>query len=132
MVTGSVLAGAVVGQVFFGGVADCCGRYVTFILTALIVFFSALAASLAQNGFLGINIYSFLTVCRFVMGVGIGGEYPLSATNTVENVDAKSSAFALAFAMGGMSVGGLLGPLVVLVMSAGMGLSNGTVWRLAL
>lgn len=132
MVTGSVLVGAVVGQVLFGGAADYCGRYVTFVLTAVIVFLSALAASLAQDGFLGINIYTFLTVCRFTMGVGIGGEYPLSATNTVENVDAQSSSFALAFAMSGMSVGALLGPVVVLVMTAGLGLSDGMVWRLAL
>jgi len=127
--TSSVLFGAFVGQVLFGSAADYCGRYITFILTALVVFISALAGAMGQDGWMGMDIYTFLTLCRFTMGLGIGGEYPLSATNTVENVSAESSGFALAFVMGGMSVGSLLGPLVVMTLSAGFGLSDSLVWR---
>ena len=39
------------------------------------------------------------------MGLGIGGEYPLAAASTVENVSVRGSSRALATVFAGMALG---------------------------
>lgn len=129
MLTSAVLSGGFFGQVCFGVAADILGRRATFVLTTLVMAVGALACSLAQPTTLGLDFYTYFTISRFVMGLGIGGDYPLSALSTVENVDAQSSGFALALVMGGMSVGSILGPCVVIFLTGPCALPQEMVWR---
>jgi len=118
MVTGSALVGAILGQLTFGAAADHLGRRVMYISTALLVCLGAVGSSLATaSGVFG-NVYCTLTFWRFVMGVGIGGEYPLAAASVAENGELKSSARKMALVFMGMGVGQLLGPIVVIVLTS--------------
>ena len=101
-VKASLIAGTVVGQapappppplrpphcgllqLFFGWAADKFGRKKMFVLTCLLVVLGSLASALVQDR-TDFGIYSQLCVCRFLLGVGIGGEYPLAATITSES-----------------------------------------------
>jgi len=79
------LVGVILGQVSFGTIADIVGRKCASITTAVFTIFGAILSSCVADtpgGFFGIAVQ--LTLCRFVLGLGIGGEYPLSATISKE------------------------------------------------
>jgi len=69
------------GMILFGWLADKIGRRKGFIATLLLVTLGAIASSAAFS-----TPYTnvFVTLCIFqaFLGIGIGGEYPLSATIT--------------------------------------------------
>ncbi|MDF3837179.1 MFS transporter [Cupriavidus basilensis] len=62
------VAGAVAGALVFGRLADRLGRKTLFLVT-LAVYMAATLATAFSTGFL------FFAVCRFLTGLGIGGEY---------------------------------------------------------
>mmetsp|Transcript_56111 Transcript_56111/g.108262 ORF Transcript_56111/g.108262 Transcript_56111/m.108262 type:complete len:498 (+) Transcript_56111:51-1544(+) len=127
--TASALMGAIIGQLSFGWLADYMGRRALFIGTVCIVCLGSLGSANA-GVWHGFSVYTILGVWRFIMGIGIGGEYPLAAANTSENVDVKSSGAALAFVFAGVAAGGLLGPLVMIWLGS-MAISPAMQWRCA-
>jgi len=132
MLTGAALVGAVFGQVGFGIIADHIGRRKIFISTAALVAFASLASAMApRNGPFGLEIYGILIFFRFLMGLGIGGEYPLAAATIAENVDSESSSKAFASVLFGMAFGLVLGPTVLMLLLA-QGIRNENTWRLCL
>lgn len=132
LLTGSTLGGAIVGQLAFGASADYIGRKCLFVSTAALVGFASLGSACASGiQPLGLSIYAVLAVWRFLMGLGIGGEYPLAAASTVENNDPSSSARSLAIAFSGMALGHLLAPGVVMLLAGPMAVSHARLWRYA-
>ncbi|CAE6442849.1 unnamed protein product [Rhizoctonia solani] len=82
----STQVGIFFGQLVFGWLADVLGRKRMYGFELMIVILGTLAqacAGEARNG-RTISIVVMLTVWRFVMGVGIGADYPLSAVITSE------------------------------------------------
>lgn len=75
--------GAVIGQVGFGWLSDLIGRRKMYGVELGIIVFATLAQSLSSSSpsmsFTGLMIF-----WRVVMGIGIGGDYPLSAVITSE------------------------------------------------
>src|SRR5580698_11123708 len=65
------LAASAVGALVFGRIADILGRKRIYGYEVLILAIGAIASALAPN-------YIFLLVCRAVLGIGIGGDYPVS------------------------------------------------------
>lgn len=155
LIVSSTLAGAVAGQLFFGIAADFIGRRVMFITTAALVICGSLLSAVVGQGYQAhdsaFSIYQQLAVCRFFLGFGIGGEYPLSATVASETeseeelagrnreettakgclwyLEHKPNSIAAVFSMQG--VGMLLSPLFVMFcISVGMSLE--ATWRFCL
>jgi MFS transporter, PHS family, inorganic phosphate transporter len=123
-VTGSAILGAFVGAFVFGRVADILGRKNVYISVAVIMVIGALASAFAPN-------LIFLIVARFVLGLGIGGDYPVSAVMMSEfsNRRDRGRLVGLVFSM--QAVGLIVGPLVGLVLlTSGMG--SGLTWRIML
>jgi PHS family inorganic phosphate transporter-like MFS transporter len=85
LVKSMAVAGAIVGQVGFGVFADLIGRKRVFIATCALVIAGALLSGLVTDAAGSFGIYSQLALWRFVLGVGVGGEYPLSAAITTES-----------------------------------------------
>jgi PHS family inorganic phosphate transporter-like MFS transporter len=125
LLTAAALGGAIAGQLTFGAVADRIGRRVTFIVTAALVAIGSLGSALST----GPNIYFVLAIWRFIMGLGIGGEYPLAAASTMENVQPEHSSMALAVTFSGMALGQILAPSVVLFLSGPLELQPERLWR---
>jgi MFS family permease len=67
------LAGEVVGALLFGRLTDTLGRKKMFTLTLVVYLVGAALAGLAPN-------MTLFLICRFISGMGIGGEY--SAVNS--------------------------------------------------
>lgn len=75
--------GAVLGQLFFGWLADRIGRRKMYGIELAIIVLSTLVQSLAGPSW-AVSMTGLLIFWRVVMGVGVGGDYPLSAVITSE------------------------------------------------
>jgi PHS family inorganic phosphate transporter-like MFS transporter len=118
------LAASAVGAIVFGRIADILGRKRIYGYEVLILAIGALASAFAPN-------YWFLLICRAILGVGIGGDYPVSATIMSEYSGKKSRGrmVGLVFAMQGAGL--LVGPLLASALLAS-GLADDTIWRILL
>ncbi len=123
-VSGSAILGAFVGAVVFGRLADIVGRKKIYIVVAAIMIAGALASALAPD-------FLALTAARFVLGLGIGGDYPVSAVLMSEyaNRNDRGRLVGLVFSM--QALGLVVGPLVALgLLEAHVG--DQLTWRLLL
>lgn len=77
--------GTVAGQLGFGWLADVVGRKKIYGLELMVIIFTTLAQSLASNS-PAISMTGLLVFWRVIMGIGIGGDYPLSSIITSEYV----------------------------------------------
>src|ERR1700729_2629428 len=120
----STLLASAVGAVVFGRVADILGRKRIYGYEVLILAIGALASAFAPN-------YVFLLICRIVLGIGIGGDYPVSATIMSEysGKQDRGKMVGLVFAMQGAGL--IFGPLFASIF-LGSGVSNNLTWRLLL
>jgi MFS transporter, PHS family, inorganic phosphate transporter len=120
----ATLLASAVGAIIFGRVADILGRKRIYGYEVLILAIGAIASAFAPG-------YYFLLVCRIILGIGIGGDYPVSATIMSEYSGKKSRGrmVGLVFAMQGLGL--VVGPLVAAILLAS-GLSENIVWRILL
>ena len=118
------LIASAVGAIVFGRVADILGRKRIYGYEVLILALAALASAFAPN-------YVFLLVCRAILGIGIGGDYPVSATIMSEYAPRRSRGrmVGLVFAMQGAGL--MVGPLIASILLAS-GLSTNATWRILL
>ena len=98
------MLGAIVGQLLFGALADLMGRRIIFIVTCSLVILGALLSAFAVDSTSSFGIFSQLALWRFVLGVGVGGEYPLSAAITSESSDTENKLRNLALVCAVLSV----------------------------
>jgi MFS transporter, PHS family, inorganic phosphate transporter len=123
-VTGAAILGAFVGAFAFGRIADVLGRKNVYITVAIVMVIGALASAFAPN-------LIFLIVARFILGLGIGGDYPVSAVMMSEfsNRRDRGRLVGLVFSM--QAVGLIVGPLVGLALLES-GLGSSLTWRIML
>jgi MFS transporter, PHS family, inorganic phosphate transporter len=123
-VTGAAILGAFAGAFVFGRLADVFGRKTVYVTVAAIMIAGALASALAPS-------FIWLVLARLVLGLGIGGDYPVSAVLMSEYSNRKDRGRLVGLVFSMQALGLIVGPLVGLVLlSSGMG--DGVVWRLLL
>ncbi|KAG6041658.1 acid phosphatase pho5 [Claviceps citrina] len=76
-------AGTVVGQLGFGFLADVVGRKKMYGLELIVIIFATIGQSLT-SGSPSCDVIGLIIFWRVIMGVGIGGDYPLSSIITSE------------------------------------------------
>ncbi|KAK0302045.1 Inorganic phosphate transporter pho84 [Friedmanniomyces endolithicus] len=114
----STTAGAVIGQVIFGWLADRLGRKKMYGVELIVILIGTLGQAIAGNG-PGIPILATIFFGRVIMGIGVGGDYPLSSIITSEfaTVKWRGALMNSVFAMQGF--GNLAAALVSFVCVAG-------------
>jgi len=75
--------GTLVGQLVFGWLADIVGRKRMYGVELCIIIIATFAQALSGQAH-AVSIIGVLVVWRFIMGIGIGGDYPLSAVISSE------------------------------------------------
>jgi PHS family inorganic phosphate transporter-like MFS transporter len=107
--------GNVVGQLLFGFLGDILGRKKIYGLELIILIIGAIGTSLVGVPAYGLSFTSIIIFWRFILGVGVGGDYPVSSVLTSEFAAAKyrGAMMALVFSMQGIGV--VLGTAVSLV-----------------
>mmetsp|Transcript_28510 Transcript_28510/g.51571 ORF Transcript_28510/g.51571 Transcript_28510/m.51571 type:complete len:440 (-) Transcript_28510:7-1326(-) len=128
-----MLVGLVVGQVTFGVLADSIGRKSAAVMTSALTVIGALASAFCVNlPGSSLGLPQQLALCRGILGVGVGGEYPISATITSESAsDSQSRARLLALVISMQGFGMLLSSLLALG-ALHLGISLETLWRVLL
>jgi len=115
VIMGVVFAGAAVGMVLMGWIGDVVGRRAGMLLTLSLVVAGALASALATWGEPPL-LYGILAFSRFVLGVGVGGIYPMAAATAHEGAAAGEHAETkVGWAFWWQSLGALL-PYVVAIL----------------
>ncbi|KAH9207506.1 major facilitator superfamily domain-containing protein [Leptodontidium sp. 2 PMI_412] len=111
----ATLIGAMVGQLAFGFLADIYGRRKMYGLELYVMILAIVGIVMSSSGADGsMSIFGWLFAWRFIMGIGIGGDYPLSATITAEFAPTIHRARMLATVFYMQPVGYLLATLVTL------------------
>ncbi|GAB5590016.1 hypothetical protein Unana1_04916 [Umbelopsis nana] len=113
----SASAGTVVGQLLFGWLADRVGRKRMYGVELMIIIVATLAQALAGNG-QAVSTWGVITFWRCILGVGIGGDYPLSSVITAEfaTTNRRGAMMAAVFAMQGF--GQVSAGIVALIATA--------------
>ncbi|CAN6247640.1 unnamed protein product [Urochloa humidicola] len=116
-VNGVAFCGTLAGQLFFGWLGDKMGRKKVYGMTLMLMVICCLASGLSF-GSTPKGVMATLCFFRFWLGVGIGGDYPLSATIMSEyaNKRTRGAFIAAVFAMQGF--GNLTGGIVAIIVSA--------------
>ncbi|KAF8093103.1 hypothetical protein N665_0390s0011 [Sinapis alba] len=116
-VNGVALCGTLIGQLFFGWLGDKLGRRRVYGITLIIMIFCSLGSGISF-GNSPKGVMTTLCFFRFWLGIGIGGDYPLSATIMSEyaNKKTRGAFIAAVFAMQGFGI--LAGGIVALILSS--------------
>jgi len=98
-------AGTLLGQLLFGWMADQLGRKRMYGIELMIIIVATVGSAVCGNGY-GISLVGTIMFWRVIMGVGIGGDYPLSAIITSEFATKKrrGAMMAAVFAMQGFGI----------------------------
>jgi len=120
----TMLGAAFVGALVFGRYADVVGRKRVYWLVAAIMIAGALGSALSGSFWVLIGF-------RFLLGFGVGGDYPVSAVMVSEYANRKDRGKLVGMVFGTQALGLITGPLIALAL-LGSGASDDTVWRVLL
>lgn len=118
------LAGSVLGQVLFGFLADYVGRTRLYGIELVLVIVSTIGVATSSRGVGDLSFLGLFIWWRFVMGIGIGAEYPLSAVITSEWSSTQSRATMLSSVFLMQPIGQALAQLVGLWVLLGFNSTN--------
>ena len=108
----TMLAAAFLGALVFGRYADTVGRKRVYWLVAVIMIVGALGSALSQS-------FWMLIVFRFLLGFGVGGDYPVSAVMVSEYANRKDRGKLVGMVFGTQALGLIVGPLIALTARLG-------------
>ncbi|KAF4659165.1 hypothetical protein FOL47_007694 [Perkinsus chesapeaki] len=130
LVAAATSVGAVVGMLLFGIIGDRLGRRVAILVTGTLVAVGSIASACVQKS-TAFTLSQQLCLCRFILGIGIGGEYPLSAAMASERSSPAIRGRVIAGVFSMQGVGMIVASLVPLIfLEAGASLEVS--WRASL
>jgi len=124
LLNATMLGAAFLGALVFGRVADVIGRKRVYWVVAAIMAFAAIGSALAPS-------FWVLIAFRFLLGFGVGGDYPVSAVLMSEYANARDRGRLVGLVFSTQALGLIVGPLVALGL-LGAGTSTDLTWRLLL
>jgi MFS family permease len=124
LVTSTALLASAVGAVLFGRVADMLGRKRIYGYEVLVLSAGAIASAFSPNIW-------WLIGFRIILGVGIGGDYPVSSTIMSEFSGKKHRGMMVSLVFAMQAAGLIVGPLLAALLLV-INLDHDLVWRLLL
>jgi PHS family inorganic phosphate transporter-like MFS transporter len=121
LLNSTMLAAAFLGAFVFGRLADLVGRKRVYWMVAAIMIVGALGSALSPS-------YWVLIAFRFLLGVGVGGDYPVSAVLMSEYANRKDRGKLVGMVFSTQALGLIVGPLIALTL-LGAGASDNVAWR---
>lgn len=124
LVGSTALISAFLGALVFGTIADRVGRRFIYGVELLVLAVGALASAFSPD-------LTWLIIFRFILGIGIGGDYPVSATIISEHANMRDRGKLIGTVFAMQAAGIVLGYLCALIV-LGFGASPDLSWRILL
>jgi MFS transporter, PHS family, inorganic phosphate transporter len=124
LLNSTMLAAAFLGAFVFGRFADVLGRKRVYWIVAAIMVAGAIGSALSPS-------YWVLVGFRFLLGFGVGGDYPVSAVLMSEYANRKDRGKLVGMVFSTQALGLIVGPLIALAL-LGAGASDNVAWRVML
>ncbi len=124
LLNSTMLGAAFLGALVFGRYADVVGRKRVYWIVAAIMIAGALGSALSGSLWVLLGF-------RFLLGFGVGGDYPVSAVMVSEYANRKDRGKLVGMVFGTQALGLIIGPLVALAL-LGSGVSTDMAWRVLL
>jgi MFS transporter, PHS family, inorganic phosphate transporter len=124
LLNSTMLFAAFLGAFVFGRFADLAGRKRVYWLVAAIMIVAAVGSALSPS-------FWVLIAFRFLLGFGVGGDYPVSAVLMSEYANRKDRGKLVGMVFGTQALGLIVGPLIALAL-LGAGASDDLAWRVLL
>jgi PHS family inorganic phosphate transporter-like MFS transporter len=110
--------GTVLGQLGFGYLADVVGRKRMYGLELILIIFATLAQALSAPS-ISVSFVGLIVFWRVLMGVGIGGDYPLSSIITSEFATTKWRGAMMGAVFSMQGIGQFTAAMMCLIVTAG-------------
>jgi PHS family inorganic phosphate transporter-like MFS transporter len=120
----TMLGAAFLGALVFGRIADLLGRKRVYWMVAAIMVVAALGSALAPSFWVLIGF-------RFLLGLGVGGDYPVSAVLMTEYANRKDRGRLVGLVFSTQALGLIVGPVIALAL-LGAGTNTDVTWRVLL
>lgn len=109
--------GSVVGQFGFGFAADYFGRKAVYGKELMLIIFATIMSISDPTGDLSATgSIIWLTIWRIVLGVGVGGDYPMSASVTSDRSRIRKRGTMLAYIFANQGWGSFVGALATMIV----------------
>src|SRR6202012_3133901 len=122
LVESTALLASALGALLFGRVADMVGRKRIYGVEVLVLAVGAIACAFSPNIW-------WLIGFRFILGVGIGGDYPVSATIMSEDAGKAHRGLLLSLVFAMQAAGLVVAPLLAAALLT-THLSHDIIWRI--
>ncbi|HSZ40352.1 MAG TPA: MFS transporter [Trebonia sp.] len=119
-----MLGAAFLGALAFGRLADVIGRTRVYWMSAAMMVLAAVGSALSPS-------LAVLIVFRFLLGFGVGGDYPVSAVLMSEYAHHSNRGRMIGLVFSAQAIGLIVGPLTALALLGG-GAGSDLTWRLLL
>lgn len=111
--------GSVIGQFAFGYAADALGRKAVYGKELMLIILATILTLTTPTGTLSPNnSLIYLGIFRILLGVGVGGDYPMSASVTSDRSNLRKRGTMLAYIFSNQGWGSLVGSLVTIIVLA--------------
>ena len=124
LLSSTSLISAAVGAVIFGRIADCMGRKFVYGYELLVLAIGAIASAFAPG-------IVWLIIFRCILGLGIGGDYPVSSTLMSEYSNRRDRGKLVTFVFSTQALGLIVGPLLSVLLLVS-NVDRDIVWRILL
>jgi MFS family permease len=124
LVTSTALLASALGALWFGRIADMLGRKRIYGYEVLVLAAGAIASAFSPNIW-------WLIGFRIVLGIGIGGDYPVSSTIMSEYAGKRHRGMMVSLVFAMQAAGLIVGPLLAALLLAS-GMNHDYVWRILL
>ncbi|KAJ4468720.1 MFS inorganic phosphate transporter [Lentinula aciculospora] len=111
--------GSVIGQFTFGYLADSLGRSAIYGKELMLIIFATIMCLTTPTGSLSPNgSLIYLGVFRIILGIGVGGDYPMSASVTSDRSNLYKRGTMLAYIFANQGWGSFIGSLNTVIVLA--------------
>ncbi|KAJ2847621.1 hypothetical protein GGI22_005925, partial [Coemansia erecta] len=114
----AVQVGCLLGQLLLGRLGDKLGRTTVYAASLMIAIFTTIASAFSNSMVKGINVFVVLFIWRVLLGFGIGGDYPLTATIVSEYASVHNRGKLMSAVFSFQGFGNVAAPIVGIIVTA--------------